>query len=263
MLGSEWEEYKQNDEQKYIILNNKEILDFIEQKEKEGIHFVLNVDKMQSLIDKIALFFEFKYPETLLIDILYSRQKGTESIRSQCLEISKSLDIEQLKYQLHHDYILFLEYPYWHNVSIRKDKKELWELSKITVRINDDGIVEQLDLEKLKENNWLKNIEGINTASDLLGRLIENTINVDYSNLDKMLKERKANLQLRNMILKLIPLKILYSSLPQYGYPRAKSFIRMFNQEYGLNMDSKEIEDIIENYPSVKREMQKLKGDHS
>ena len=95
-----------------------------------------------------------------------------------------------------------------------------------------------MDIEKLKENNWLKNIEGIETASDLLGRLIENPIDIDYSKLDEMLKERKANLQLRNMILELIPLKILYSSLPQYGYPRAKSFIRMFNKEYNLDMDT-------------------------
>lgn len=262
MLGAEYQEYRQNDEQKYIVANNQEILNFIKQKQKEGIHLTLNINEIQNLINEVAGFFEFKYPESLLIDILYDRKKGTDKIKNKCLEISKSLDIEQLKYRLHHDYIYFLECPYWHHVTIKKEKKNLWDLESIMVRIDENGIINSYDLENLKENKFIYNIDGIETASDLFGRFIENPINVDYSELTKMMETHKANLQLRNMILELISLKILYSSMPQYGYPRAKSFIRMFNQEYKLDMDSKEIEDIIKNYPSVNREMQKLKGRH-
>ena len=159
MLGSEEEHFRKNDEQKYIILNNKEILDFIEQKKKEGINFILNINELQALIDEIALFFEFKYPDSLLIDILYNRNKGTEEVRNQSLEISKSLNIEQLKYRLHHDYNLFLECPYWHNVEIKKEKEYQWDLRAIVIKMDSKGILNQHDLENLKENKYLREID--------------------------------------------------------------------------------------------------------
>ncbi len=69
--------------------------------------------------------------------------------------------------------------------------------------------------------------------------LYNSTKEVDYSELLTVLERRKNSLFLRKMFLELTALKMLYSknSLPIYSYPRIKSFIRMFNKEYNLNLN--------------------------
>ena len=251
---SETENFYKQDEQKYILSENKDILNFIKQKKLEGIDFILSVAEMQQMMDDIALFFEFKYPDSFISDLIYKREKSEKDMQI-CQQLAKSLDIEQLKYRLHHDYIKFLDCPYGDYIRITKEKENLWDLTDISIRVNDIGEIEPYDLKILEECNFLSNIDGIKKISDLLGRFIESPINVNYCELSKAVIRHKTYIQIRNMILQLIPIKIIYSksTLPEYGYIRAKNFVRMFNKEYNLNISMNEVDEIMHQDYSTKK----------
>lgn len=149
----------------------------------------------------------------------------------------------------------------WFTYPHIKRKKHIWECSFTSIRIDDKSYIDPYDLEDLKENKFLENIKCIKKASDLLGRFIESTAEADYSELTNVVLTHKANIKLRNMVLKLIPLYMIYSknTLPEYGYIRAKSFIRMFNKEYDLNMDTEEIDEIMSrDYSNIEKPKMKI-----
>ena len=68
MTISEAENFYNQDEQKYILNQNKKIINFINDKKNDGIHLDLNIEQLQQLIDNITIFFEFKYPNSFLHD---------------------------------------------------------------------------------------------------------------------------------------------------------------------------------------------------
>lgn len=71
---------------------------------------------------------------------------------------------------------------------------------------------------------------------------------IDYSKLKKWIEYHKNCIALRDKILSLVPLKLLYSEYSnlEFGYFRAKNFVRMFNKEYGTNLDLQVLDQIIE-----------------
>lgn len=254
MTIAETENFYKQDAHKYILKENKTVLDFIKQKENEGINFILSIQQMQQLMDDIVLFFEFKFPNSFLNDLRYTNKKSKIDMHI-CQNLAKTLDINQLKYRLYHDYIQFLDCPYGNQIEITKKKMNLWDLTSISVCINNIGEIEPYDLKKLEEYGFLANTNGIQMASDLLGRFIESPINVNYSKLTEAVITHKTYIQLRNMILELIPYKLIYSesTFPEYGYIRAKSFVRMFNKEYNLNISMKEVNEIMHKNYSTKK----------
>ena len=251
---AETENFYKQDAHKYILKENKVILDFIQQRKREGINLILNIEQIEEMMNDIVQFFEFKYPDSFISDLIYKRENSEKETKI-CQQLAKSLDIKQLKYRLYHDYVQFLECSYGNHIFITKEKENLWDLTSVSIRINDIGEINPYDLKDLKENKFLHNIDGIQKASDLLGRFIESPITVDYSELSKIIAKHKADIQLRNMILELIPLKLIYSkyTLPEYGYIRAKSFVRMFNKEYNLNISMKEADKIMHQDYSTKK----------
>lgn len=250
----EAENFYNQDEQNYILNQNKKIINFIDDKKNDGIHLDLNIEQLQQLIDSIVIFFEFKYPNSFLHDLRYQSNDENERFKT-CQTISNQLDISQLKYHLHHDAVNFLECSYSNMVEITKEKKNSWDLTNLIININSNGEIDVDDLNNLKEFKFLDNIEGLHLASDLLGRFIESPIDVNYSNLTKAINKHKANIKLRNMILELIPLKLIYSNstLPEYGYIRAKNFVRMFNKEYNLKLELNEVDEIMKRDYSSKQ----------
>lgn len=254
MTIAEAENFYNQDEQKYILNQNKKILNFINEKNKEGVIVGLTIEQMQQIIDSTVLFFEFKYPDSFLHDLRYCSNDKDECFKI-CQTISKQLDISQLKYHLHHDAVKFLECSYGNHIEITKEKKNPWDLTSVWVSIGTNGEIDKHDLNELKESKFLDNIEGIHLASDLLGRFIESPIDVNYSNLTKAVNRHKMEIQLRNIILELIPLKLIYSNftLPEYGYIRAKNYVRMFNKEYNLKIDMCEVDEIMKRDYSSKQ----------
>ena len=71
MPGTKSDNFYAQDERKYILNKNNVILEFIEQKKKENICFILDIEQMQKMMSDIVLFFEFKYPDNFLCNLLY------------------------------------------------------------------------------------------------------------------------------------------------------------------------------------------------
>jgi len=232
------------DNKEYILKDNKDFMKWYNEKIKQGFYSILTIEQLQDMIEKVVLFFEIKYHSKFLSECLKC-DKSEEYYKAK--DIAKKMDINQLKYRLYHDYVQFLECSYCCYINLRKPKENIFDLSKEFIKIYKDGTIDKYDLESLKENGYVHDIEGIKTVSDLLGYFLSNPTKVDYSELENLVFNHKTKLELRNKILELITLAMLYSrnSLPIYGYVRAKSFIRMMNKEYKLNLNTFEIDEIM------------------
>lgn len=244
MTGLEWENFHKLDNEEYIIEKNKEFIKYYQEKKKNGYNPILTLTEIQTLINEITSFFEFKYPEKLLNQIEYENILGNE-VLDECIRISRKLDINQLKYRLNHDQLNFIECSYGDYIFLKREPKKIWETSFRSIRVDSKGIIEESDLKILKMENFLEDIEGINRVEDLLGRYIGIETDVDYSELEKSVENHKNSVALRNKTLDLVMLNLLYSALPKNGYTRAKNFMRMFNKEYGLDLNMEKLDKIM------------------
>ena len=82
----------------------------------------------------------------------------------------------------------------------------------------------------------------------MLGRYIGIETNIDYSELEECVQNHKNNIAIRNKVLELVMVNMLYSknTHPKNGYIRAKRFMRMFNKEYGLDLNMEKLDRIMD-----------------
>lgn len=245
MTGLEIDNFYKLDDKRYILEENKEFLKWYRDMLKNEFHPILDLKQMQKLINSIVLFFEFKYPDSMLCDTMYSVSLGNEFMK--CRDISEKLGMEQLKYRLKRDYVQFLDCSYRNYLFLHKFRNDLCELSIVDIEVHSDGSLKKNNLQELNDNKFLSDIKGIETIEDLLLRFQEEEANVDYSELKRVVLFHRNSVALRNKILQLIPFALVYSSntLPKMGYKRAKSFMRMFHQEYGIDFDYDELDEIM------------------
>lgn len=264
MTGLEWENFLKLDSEEYVIEKNEDFLKFYQQRKKEGYFLILNLKEIQMLIDEVTRFFEFKYPTEMLL-IVNDQIDLKEKTFVDCVNISRKLDINQLKYRLSHDQVRFLECSYGHYIRLTRERKKLYDITYFGVRVDSKGYIEKVDLEGLVEEDFLRDINGVNRIEDLLGRFMVADTSVDYSELTRYVENHKINVVLRNRVLELIMLSLMYSNgeLPEFGYTRAKSFMRMFNKEYNLNLNMDRLDEIMKvdysNNEEVKRKIKELK----
>lgn len=258
MTGLEWENFEKYDNKEYIVEQNTEFIKYYEEKLKEGYYPALDLNEIQNLIDKLAMFFEFKYPEEMFNASMYP--DGTKKeVFHKCSKIAKKLDIEQLKYRLTHKELYFLdcEYPIYFTL---KRPKELFKSDNSMVRIESDGKIDPLELESLKFDGFIENIDGITRVEDLLVRYFSQETNIDYSELERAITNHKNSVAIRNKVLEMTMQKMLYSSLPEHGYVRAKRFMKMFNKEYNSGLNMKKLDDIMSiDYKDTNNVKQKIK----
>ena len=71
---------------------------------------------------------------------------------------------------------------------------------------------------------------------------------LDFTELKKCVFNHNCDIELRNKILQLVALKLLYSknTIPERGYERAKRFINEFNKKLGLSLSCNQIDEIIQ-----------------
>ena len=243
ITGLEWENFNKYDNKEYIVKQNTEFIKYYEEKLKEGYYTALDLNEIQNLIDKLAMFFKFKYPEEMFNAFTYL--DGTKKeVFHECLKIAKKLDIKQLKYRLNHNELCFLECDYPIYLTIRRPKK-LSKSDYSMIRVESDGKIDSFKLESLKLDGLLENTDGITRIEDLLERYSEQETDVDYSKLERAVTNHKNSVTIRNKVLEMTMLKILYSSIPEHSYIRAKRFMRMFNKEYDLNLNMEKLDDIM------------------
>lgn len=128
------------------------------------------------------------------------------------------------------------------------------------IRVDSDGKIDSSELEDLEFDGFLKNTDGIARVEGLLGRYSGIETDVDYSQLEHAVMNHKNSVAIRNKVLKMAMLKMLYSSLPERGYIRAKRFMRMFNKEYGLDLNMEKLDSIMSiDYKDTNYVKQKIK----
>lgn len=261
MTGVEWENFEKLNDQKYILVKNKVFMRDYQQKFKE---ITLDLNEIQTLINWLTQFFEFKYPEEVLNKI---RENPEADNIYECMNISKKLDIKQLKVRLTASQLRFLECEYTSYIQIKREKRNLWQLSSLMIRVDKQGKINPYDLEALKEEEFLTDIDGVTRVEDLLGRFMGIETDVDYHDLEKTVKNHKYNVSLRKQVLELTMLSLFYSNHPKNGYIRAKGLMRMFNKEYDIKLNMEEIDQLMEiDYSNTSeideriREKKKIKG---
>lgn len=257
MTGLEFDNFDALNKRKYILEENQEFLQWYSKMSKQGFSSIININQMQDLINKITMFYEFKYPNQMFDSLRYKINLEAVEIAK---DVSDMLGIEQLKFRLYHDYVQFLECNYGCFLVLKQPINKIWELEMTSVSIAADGSILESDLQRLNEHNFLNDISGISRVEDLFGRFESIDTDVDYSELKRCVAVHKYNVSLKNKILSLIPLAMLYSenTLPDYGYIRAKSFIRTFNKEYNLKMNLEELDKIMSIDYSNSEEVKKL-----
>lgn len=245
MTGMEYINFKASDKKKYILKNNEEFVTYFKEMINNNIHSILLIDEMQKMMDQIVLFFEVKYPKFMFENIFgeVRNPKNERTIMAnKMVELSKLLDINQLKYRLHYDMLQFLECNYRNYFYIEIKNGKLLENSSCYIGLESDGTL-KYDMSQF--DNFFHNIDNIKSIDQLYGLLESiDTSNINYDQVINIINEHKYKLTLRNKVLQLIPLEMIYSD-PIYGYNRAKSFVRMFNKEYGLHLSLDEVEDIL------------------
>lgn len=199
---------------------------------------------MQNLIYEIRMLYEFKYPDAVFSSLQY---EDNIVAREKAIFISSMLGFDQLKFRMHHDYVQFLECNYVCLVNLKRPKEYCSDLCQFHVGIYDNGEIKKTDLEGLMEFKFIDNVDGISRAEELYGRFESIDTAVDYSELTNCVLTHKYYVSLRNKILRLIPLAILYSenTLPEYGYVRALNYIEQFNKEFNLDIDTNELDKIM------------------
>ena len=272
MTIDEANEFYKNDQNLYNVEKNKDFLKWLKKQVKSGYNPYLSTKQIQQLIDYIALWYEIKYPERELQKdegIMYPDFNSIE-------DISSKLDIDQLIYRLPDTQMAILQCPYraygggvysTYEDGKRKDEMIAFmsvyrkpiknneytyprELKKFLVRIyNKTGvIIKDFEIEKyFKENRDIK----IEELKNIFEREYSDVLNFDE--IIECVSDHKIDLELRNEILNMVALKLLYSknTVPIMGYIRAKKFIYDFNNYFNLNISTTKINELINKYYSV------------
>ena len=227
------------DLKEYELINNTKFLECYDII-KDFAHY--SIEDLQKFINIIYLWYVTKYP-----DFYFERTYGIVSERFKYIEnIDKHMDYVQLIMRIS-KYIPLINgisyIPGFYQIYDKRKKDKYLGIIPVTFKSN-SNYVDSFTLEDLGINQKL-NI----TIEELEEKLKQSYSDIyDFSEISKYICTKQVNIKLRDVVLNLILLKILYSkdTTPEYGYERAKKLIEEFNKEIPyLNLDSTRIDEII------------------
>lgn len=269
MTKEETERFYEQNKRKYCIKDNKPFLAWLNKIIEKGYDTFINVDELQRLIDYIAAWYEFKYPERQLVDY-----KDIHEF-SEIKNLSKRFSMDQLLYRLSNRQVSLVRCRYRSNnvvrdiynnkgkvigqrtsifMSIPRNNSKIYIGREVpAIRLYADDVNGDVEI-----NETLKNY--VNSDSINLEQLLE-LLKTNYSDvlelakLEKCIYNHKCDLELRKGILQLVALRLLYSNntIPEIGYKRSIKFIDEFNKELDLNLSKDEIDEIINKDYTVKK----------
>lgn len=244
--------------------NEKEIKELKSIKKSFKLYYDYDVNH---LVDFIVNWYEMKYPERD-----FDRIEGINDFDFNNLDcISENMDFNQLLYRLPYNYLDIINLKYEGNgfhYHIRTNEKNKVLTKKETfVRIYKKAEIDS-DIYCCKPPYFILNadyISGVVNREYEVDKYIDNDGDItleevlaifeekysdilDFSELKKCVNKHKEKSKLRDEILQLIALKLLYSknTTPQRGYQRALKFINEFNKELNVNISTKQIDDIMD-----------------
>lgn len=271
MTIKEATKFYKNNEKKYIITNNKEFLSWLKDSIKQGYNAFLNIEDMQDMINNIANWYELKYPEREMeyyYGIRYEEFKDIENL-------SKKMNLKQLLYRLPENQMYLIEGGYRASgtgirtiyndegkpsgskgiifMSIeRKDRDRCREPKSFIITADYKTGDLEIDYNIKKITNNAKPIK-IDDLYELIDAKYNDTL--EYKDLKQCILNHNKDLELRDRLLSLTALKLLYSdnTVPERGYERAKRFINEFNKKLDLNLSTNEIDGLID--PDTPKEL--------
>ncbi len=223
----------------------------------------MNIDELQDLIDDVTNWYEIKYPERE-----FEFYDGIIDTRFWKINsISRFMGMRQLMYRLTSSQLALMECNYRASCGgdipaydsngniigvkagispkiIRKDlkHKSIYEKPQSFLAYTDaeTGIV-RID------GNLSDIIKEKEIKIDNLVEILSKNRKYDMTELQESVFDHNVDIELREIVLKLIALKLLQSTktYPEYGYKRAERFFNEFNKKLNLDIKNNFSEDII------------------
>ena len=261
MTIAQTERFYEQDSKKYEVLKNKELLSWLEKSIKNGYHPFIDIESLQGIVDNITNWYEIKYPER--------EMKFYEGIRffdfDNMKSLSKVMDIKQLMYRMPYEWLCLMECNYRSSGGGRRnlygDNNEIIGQKSILFmniyrKKMEPAILPNFLLYadiysgKVEIDYNLNNY--VNTDNIILDELLnlfkeKYSDEFDFIELEKCIYNHNCDVELRNKVLQLVALKLLYShnTTPERGYERSKRIINEFNKKMGLNISTEEIDNVI------------------
>lgn len=261
MTIAQAERFYEQDSKKYEVLKNKELLSWFKDSVKNGYHPFIDIESLQGIVDNITNWYEIKYPER--------EMKFYEGIRffdfDNMKSLSKVMDIKQLMYRMPYEWLCLMECNYRSSGGGRRniygDNNEIiGQKSILFMNIYRKDIESSMvpnfllyadtDSGKVEIDYNLKDyVNTDNITLDELLNLFKEKYSEEFSftELEKCVYDHNCDVELRNKVLQLVALKLLYSrrTIPERGYERSKRFINEFNKKMNLNISTEEIDNVI------------------
>mgnify|MGYP004519813443 FL=1 len=267
--------FYEQDQREYNLEENKEFLSWFKDKIKNDYYPFMEIEELQELINNITYWYEIKYPERE-----FELDEGIKNLDFKSITpLSKSMNIYQLMYRLSDDQLCLINGEYRSNCGgirniynggskVVAQKAVLYIVIKqINNNYNANGINNNLIIcaypngEVIINDDLKKYVDKERINLDELLSLFEKKYshNLDFSVLKADVDNHNCDLELRERILQLIALKLLYSqnTIPDRGYKRAKKFIDEFNKELNLNLSSEKIDNIINTNIEIEKSVDK------
>ena len=257
MTGEEMKNFYKEDERLYDLKENKKFLIMFNHLIDEGYSLFIGIDEMQDLIDRLFTWYEIKYPEREFD--FYDGKLTSDFVTKK--ELSDLMNINQLFFRLSDNQIKLLEGNYrtisMKEYPIYEEGKKIGVSKKVYFKINRN----ENDIYYNKHKDFIisadavsgkvdtdyetdKYITGNVTIDDIYRKFKEEyTDRLEFEVLEKAVNNKYIDNYLRDSILELVALKLIYSkkTTPERGYIRAKRFIDEFNSRLGLNLTYEEI----------------------
>lgn len=261
MTSEEMKNFYKEDERLYDLKENKKFLIMFNHLIDEGYSLFIGIDEMQDLIDRLFTWYEIKYPEREFD--FYDGKLTSDFVTKK--ELSDLMNINQLFFRLSDNQIKLLEGNYrtisMKEYPIYEEGKKIGVSKKVYFKINRN----ENDIYYNKHKDFIisadavsgkvdtdyetdKYITGNVTIDDLYRKFKEEyTDRLEFEVLEKAVNNKYIDNYLRDSILELVALKLIYSkkTTPERGYVRAKRFIDEFNSRLGLNLTYEEIDRVM------------------
>lgn len=241
---------------RYELLKRKELLGYLKVQNLKGYVSYLDVNEINSLINKVSAWYDLKYPNYELAKLDINNFKLEDmNILSQYMnsdELFKRLSFLENTF-------LMGEYRYKKAGSIKRSNNKIdnfvdviWiEVPRKSLDPKCSMWLKPLDLKLLVDvksgmvlnigelDDYIYNVHSLK-LDDLLKALEPFKDTLDLRNILYVVKTHNVDLELRNKVLELISLKLVNSS--SYGYFKAEEMFKDFNKELDTKFD---IDDVL------------------
>ena len=239
MTFEEMNAFYQQDDKKYELKNNQEILIWLNHAIENGYQPYFSISELQELIDFIVNWYEKKYPEEIV-----SKMDQDERVLKSFFDIPlKHQEFLELKKHLSFKQLCILEANYrFKNDNLCNEGENVTLLNNYAkVDIQTKDIKEKFSFYVNRKSgfvnidpNFKKYFPYDTMKIEQLYNLLSKQKNIETEEIKKSIYNHIIDYELIRKLLQLVALKLLYSknTTVERGYIRSKNFIFEMNQEY-------------------------------